>query len=175
MATVPNMTEEVYLHSSLEGNPEFIDGRIVERGMPTYSHAAWQTAIGAWFLLHAREYGIRSATDLHVKAPWRRGWRVPDVTILDRRNPIEERVEKYTPIAVFEVLSPDDSENDLYDKLDDYVSLGIPEIWFVDPANGHFKQFAGREHPIQSLAAKAEFSFGPIQFPFSAIVDLLDN
>jgi len=38
-----------------------------------------------------------------------------------------------------EVLSPDDSENDLYDKLDDYVSLGIPEIWFVDPNNGHCK------------------------------------
>jgi len=76
---------------------------------------------------------------------------------------------------VLEVLSPDDSENDLYDKLDDYVSLGIPEIWFVDPNNGHCKQFAGREHLIQSLAAKTEFSFGPIQFPCSAIVDLLDN
>jgi hypothetical protein len=38
MATIPNMAEEMYLHSSLEGNPEFIDGRIVNRGIPTYSH-----------------------------------------------------------------------------------------------------------------------------------------
>jgi len=175
MATIPSMTEEMYLHSSLEGNPEFIDGRIVNRGVPTYSHAAWQLAIANWFFQNRHRWRVRSATDLHVKAPGRRGWRVPDVTILGRRYPIEERVEKYAPIAVFEVLSPDHSESGLYDKLDDYVSLGIPEIWFVDPANGLFKQFAGREHPIESLTPKAEFSFGSIQFPFREIVDLLDN
>ena len=32
-----------------------------------------------------------------------------------------------------EILSPDDSQNEMIDKLDEYASLNIPYIWVVGP------------------------------------------
>ena len=45
------------------------------------------------------------------------------------------------PLAVFEVLSPDDTVQELYEKLDDYTAMGIPQIWVVDPKTGVFKHY----------------------------------
>ena len=169
MSTSTCMTEEEYLASGIEGNPEFVDGKVIGRGMPTYSHAAWQLAIASWFLQHAKEWGIRSATELHVKTA--RGWRIPDVSVLDRSYPIEQRVVEHLPVAVFEVLSPDDRVSDLYDKLRDYAAAGIPEIWVIDPGDGVFKQYRSDG----SLVPASRFTFGLMDFPFEEITKLLDN
>jgi hypothetical protein len=46
-------------------------------------HSAWQLAICAWFLKHAKEWGIFVRPGVRVQlGPTR--FRVPDVTILDR-------------------------------------------------------------------------------------------
>jgi Uma2 family endonuclease len=167
MTTSTGVTEQMYLHSTLEGNPEFVHGRMVERAMPTYSHAAWQLAIASCFLLHAKEWGVRSATELHVQTG--AGWRVPDVTILDRKNPIEQRVVEHRPVAVFEVLSPDDRLHDLCEKLSEYTALGIPQIWVVDPADGLFKRYID-----DKLVPAVRFTYSSIDFAFDEIVSLLD-
>jgi Uma2 family endonuclease len=138
MSTATFISEEHYLHSSFEPDAEYVVGEIRTRPMGTYGHADWQQAIATWFLQHAREWNIRSVSELRVNTVPRH-YRVPDAVVLDRRNPREETVT-IAPLAVFEVLSPADRVQELYEKLDEYTVMGIPQIWVVDPKTGVFKQ-----------------------------------
>ena len=45
------------------------------------------------------------------------------------------------PIAVFEVLSPEDSLQRLKRKLEDYRAMGIAEIWVIDPQDSTFYRY----------------------------------
>jgi Uma2 family endonuclease len=139
MSTATHISEEQYLHSTFEPDAEYVDGEIRMRPMGTYSHADWQQAILTWFLQHAKEWNIRAIAELRTRVKPGR-YRIPDVAVLDRANPKEE-IATVAPLAVFEVLSPDDKVQELYEKLDDYAAMGIPQIWVVDPKSGVCKQY----------------------------------
>ncbi|MBV8631062.1 MAG: Uma2 family endonuclease, partial [Silvibacterium sp.] len=128
-----------YIHSSRVISSLFLRARRGIRGWRDrrtskggeYDHASWQDAILAWFRQHAQEWNVRSKPELRVQvAPTR--YRVPDVTVLDRDRPIEQIITR-APIAVFEVLSPEDSMTRMMRKLNDYAAMGIPQIWVIDP------------------------------------------
>ena len=131
---------EVYLRcSEYEPDAEFVDGTIEERPMGEFDHAAWQLAIIKWFLRHEEEWNIEVLPELRVQtAPTR--FRVPDVTVLDRSLPVE-RIITRPPIAVFEVLSPEDTLSRLKKKLEDYRTMGIPHIWVIDPEDSSFSRY----------------------------------
>ena len=133
------MSEEIYLRSSFEPDAEFVDGEIRQRPMGQYDHNDWQQAIQRWFVHHAVEWNIRSIQEQRVRVAEGR-YRLPDVAVLDRANPMEQLVT-LPPIAVFEVLSPEDTVQDLYEKLADDAAMGIPQIMVLDPKTGAFKQY----------------------------------
>jgi Uma2 family endonuclease len=97
-------------------------------------------------------------------------FRVPDVTILDRDQPMEQIVT-HPPLAVFEVLSPEDTLQRLLRKLDDYAAVGIPQIWVVDPQDGSCYRYDERQ-----LLRAETFSLPVkgIDFQMSRIGELLD-
>lgn len=64
-------------------------------------------------------------------------YRVPDVVVSDRAFE-KEQVLTRAPLAVFEVLSPTDTGQDLDEKLGEYAAMGIAQIWVVDPKPGCF-------------------------------------
>jgi Uma2 family endonuclease len=131
---------EVYLRSSeYEPDAEYVDGKIEERPMGEFDHAAWQLAIIKFFLRHEEEWNVEVLPELRVQtAPTR--FRVPDVTLLDRSLPVEQ-VITHPPIAVFEVLSPEDTLSRLKQKLEDYRKMEIPHIWVIDPEDGSFSRY----------------------------------
>jgi Uma2 family endonuclease len=57
---------------------------------------------------------------------------VPDVTVFDRSLPVQQIVTQ-PPIAVFEVLSPEDRILRTRQKLAAYAAMGIPQIWIIIP------------------------------------------
>ena len=59
-------------------------------------------------------------------------FRVPDVVIVRGAKP-NGRVIVSPPAVVVEVLSPDDRATDLLEKIDDYLSFGIPCVWVIEP------------------------------------------
>src|SRR5277367_6466353 len=131
---------EVYLRSSdYEPDAEYVDGAIEERPMGEFDHNAWQQAIQLWFWQHAKEWNTRVVPEQRVRvAPTR--FRVPDVTVLDRSRPIEQIVT-HPPLAVFEVLSPEDTLQRLKRRLEDYRAMGIAEIWVIDPQDSTFYRY----------------------------------
>ncbi len=166
MATATRVPLEVYLRSEYEPDAEYVDGEIEERPMGVVSHADWQQAIQRWFANRSREWNIRSYSEARVRVA-EEYCRVPDVTVLDRSLPMEE-VITLPPIAVFEVLSPEDTVKKLKKKLLEYASMGIPQIWVVDPDTGVFERFENG-----SLGPATRYEQGPIQFDVAEIATLL--
>jgi Uma2 family endonuclease len=168
MATATHAPLEVYLRSEYEPAAEYVDGEILERPMGELNHADWRAAISAWFLNHAKEWNIRVFPELRVQVT-QENYRIPDVTVLDRSLPVEQ-VITHPPIAVFEVLSPEDTVKRLKYKLAEYASMGIPQIWVVDPDQGSFERYeSGR------LSPATRFEQGAIQFDVAEIASLLQS
>ena len=130
--TAPTLVPvEVYLRSDYEPDAEYVDGVIEERPMGVYDHASWQSAIQKWFWQHEDEWNVRALAELRVQVSATR-YRVPDVTLVDHARPIEQ-ILTYPPIAVFEVLSPEDSMARVLVKLRDYERMGIQHIFVINP------------------------------------------
>lgn len=168
MATSTQVPVEVYLRSEFEPAAEYVDGEILERPMPKYDHADWQGAIYAWFRRYAKEWDIRVQTELRVQVT-PEDYRIPDVTVLDRALPIEQTIT-HPPLAVFEVLSPEDTVKRLKRKLADYAQMGIPQIWVVDPESGAFERYESG-----LLKPATRFEQGPIHFEVAEIATLLQR
>ena len=161
---------DVYLKSSFEPDAEYVDGVIEERPMGEYDHSSWQQAIELWFSQHAQEWAIRVRPELRVQVA-RNRFRVPDVTVLDRNLPIEQIIT-HPPIAVFEVLSPEDLLNRMMTKLADYERMGIKTILILDPKGRHFRYVDGRLEPLPS--EPFDLPGSACRFDLSAIEKLLD-
>jgi Uma2 family endonuclease len=139
MATATQVPVEVYLTSDFEPDADYVDGHIEERPMGQYDHASSQQAIQLWFAQHAKEWNIRVRPELRVKTT-KTNFRVADVVVFDRDNPIEQ-VLHLPPIAVFEVLSPDDLIPCLMKKLREYDTMGIPTVMLIDPETKRISQW----------------------------------
>ena len=143
MAASTHVPIEAYLRSSYEPDAEYVDGTIEERPMGEYDHAAWQAAVQKWFWKNEQLWQIEALPELRVQvAPTR--FRVPDVTILDLARPAEQIIT-HPPIAVFEILSPEDTVQRLKRKLDDYAKMAIPQIWVIDPEDGSFSRYEDKQ------------------------------
>ena len=139
MATTTHVPVEVYLRSSYEPDAEYVDGKIEERPMGEREHALWQKAILKWFLQHEEEWGVEVLQELRVQVAATR-YRVPDTTVLDRSQPLEEIIT-HPPLAVFEILSPEDTLQRLKRRLEDYRVMGIAEIRVIDPQDSTFYRY----------------------------------
>jgi Uma2 family endonuclease len=162
---------ETYLRSSQhEPDAEYVDGEIEERPMGAFDHNAWQQAIQLWFWQHAKEWNTRVVPEQCVRVAQTR-FRVPDVTVLDRSLPIEQVVTQ-APVAVFEVLSPEDTFRRIKRKLEDYRAMGIPQIWVIDPEDGSYSRYEDGQLTRQDIFS--EPSHG-IAFEMSHIKELFDQ
>jgi Uma2 family endonuclease len=169
MATTTFVPVEVYLRSSYEPDAEYVDGEIEERPMGEWDHASWQQAIQSWFLQHEKQWGIRVRPELGIRVAATR-YRVPDVTVVDRNRPIEQIIT-HPPIAVFEVLSPEDRLQRMKRKLEDYRAMGIPEIWVIDPQDSTFYRYEDRQFLRKDTFSHAEKG---IVFGMNELKQLLD-
>ena len=169
MATTTHVPVEVYLCSSYEPDAEYVEGRIEERPMGEFDHASWQAAILNRFWQHEREWDIRVMPSLRIKVAATR-YRVPDVTVLDRDRPIEQIIT-HPPLAVFEVLSPEDRIQCLKLKLEDYRAMGIQEIWVIDPQDSTFYRYEDLQLRLTNSFSHAEKGFA---FDMNELKNLLD-
>ncbi len=162
---------EVYLSTSWEPDAEYVDGVIEERPMGEWSHADWQAAVVEFFRNRRKEWSIRVAPELRVQVT-PGNYRVPDVTILDRNHPIEQIVTR-PPIAVIEILSPEDSLSRMLKKLREYQQMGIQTILILNPGgDDHYRFSAFGLTPLTETAFNLPGS--SCRFDLDEIRKLLD-
>ena len=128
MAVGTLATLEEYLSKSYDPDREYVDGRLVERNVGTNKHSFLQLNIAV--ALQAQ--GLRTYVELRFEVKKNR-FRIPDVLALAPGKKLREAYLHDTPWIVVEILSPDDREIDMNEKLRDYLDNGVPNIWVVDP------------------------------------------
>lgn len=131
---------EVYLGTSWEPDAEYVDGVIEERPIGEWSHADWQAAVVEYFRKHRTDWNIRVAPELRVQVS-SSNFRVPDVTVLDRSQPVGQIITR-PPVAVIEILSPEDSLPRMLKKLREYVEMGIQTILVLNPGGDEHYRFS---------------------------------
>ncbi len=132
MSTVQTSLAE-YLSTSYHPDRDYVDGEVQERNLGEFDHAAVQVFLSSWFFQHRHEWQLHSLAELRVRvAPER--IRVPDVCLVSRTQPVEQVLTR-PPMAVIEILSPEDRIQRYNERLGDYRQMGIRNIWVIDPAN----------------------------------------
>jgi Uma2 family endonuclease len=167
MATSTRVPLEVYLRNfEYEPDADYVDGEIEERPMGQDDHSAWQFAVQKWFGIHDIEWNIYVRPELRVRTGETR-IRIPDVAILDATVPLKP-VAIHPPLAVFEVLSPEDRMPRLMRKFSDYATMGIPEIWIIDPEAKTFSRYEAGQ-----LVLRDHFSLKGMDFDTAEITKLV--
>jgi Uma2 family endonuclease len=130
-ATATLISVEEYMKTTADPDCEYVAGVLEERAVGEYDHATWQTILAAYFVAREKELGILARTELRVQTG-PDSFRVPDVTLLSRSAP-REQIITHPPLAVFEILSPEDTMTRILEKLADYEQMGIEAIWVIEP------------------------------------------
>ena len=132
MATLQTSLAE-YLRTSYHPDRDYVDGEVQERNLGEFDHAAVQTFLASWFYQHRQEWQLHALVEMRVRVSADRV-RIPDVCLVSRGQAIEQVITT-PPLAVIEILSPEDRISRYNERLADYRQMGIPNVWVIDPAN----------------------------------------
>lgn len=133
-AAVPKLVSmEEYLASSYEPDLEFVDGVLEEKNMGTWEHGFLQAALSAWFFNHRTEWKIDVVTEYRTRTSKTRV-RLPDICVV-RQGGTVERVGVTAPLLCIEILSPEDRPGRVMRRLDDFVAMGVENLWILDPSD----------------------------------------
>jgi Uma2 family endonuclease len=150
MSAATLVSVEEYLATSYRPDCDLVDGQLIERNLGTKDHSKLQDEILGWFRDRRRALRLRALPEQRVQVS-RRRYRVPDVCVVPLPEP-DEQIFTQPPYICIEVLSPKDSFPKLQDRLDDYLAMGVPNIWVLDPPSrrgwsivreGHFEALDG--------------------------------
>ena len=71
-------------------------------------------------------------------------FRIPDIMVI-RREQKPDRIVREAPLLCIEVLSPDDTYKRILYRVDDYVEMGVKDVWVLDPEDGRVFTHANGE------------------------------
>lgn len=122
---------EEYLHSSYEPDCDFVEGLLEERNLGEYEHSIVQALTTTWFVNRRREWRIRVATEYRTRVSDTRV-RIPDVSIFADDGRVE-KVRVTAPILCIEILSPEDRLARVLRVMNDFLAMGVKNVWLLDP------------------------------------------
>jgi Uma2 family endonuclease len=132
MATATTLVSlDEYLHTTYHPDAEWVDGELKERAVGEGIHGYVQTFFIRYFLRREEELGIRVTQEVRVQVG-NKNYRIPDVHVMRASDPFEEIV-RTPPLLCIEVISPTDSMSDMYDKIEDYLQMGVQAVWVINP------------------------------------------
>ncbi len=133
MAIKAALSAEEYLRTSFPGvDPEYRDGEIMERSLPTLDHGTTQGSLYSFFKPYRNSHLLFPTVETRLLLRVGR-YIIPDVCVFHPMKPSGE-VPEIRPLIAIEILSPDDRMSDVRAKLQEYTDWGVPHIWLVDPA-----------------------------------------
>lgn len=131
VATSTLVPLQVYLDTSYRPDCDWIDGEVKERNMGEGQHSNIQSFFIGLFLTHKREWAVRVWPEQRVQVAASR-FRVPDVTVTRASDPFEPIIT-VAPLLCIEILSKDQRMSEIEERAKDYLTMGVPMVWIVDP------------------------------------------
>ena len=132
LPTPPLVPVDVYLASSYRPDVEYVDGVLLERGMPTIAHGLLQAILTVYFHKYGKQFRFAVLPEVRTQIIERARYRIPDMMLCPVPLPTG-RVVTSIPWGVIEILSPDDKLPDQLDRFRDYQQLGVPHVVLLDP------------------------------------------
>jgi Uma2 family endonuclease len=131
MAATAHISLEHYLQSTFEPDAEYVRGEVQERNVGEHEHNTVQRAILLWFHLHDKVWRTRTIQEQKTRLN-SGNVRLPDVSVWNRDVPVKPVFDQPQLIAV-EVLSPEDRNSRVQEKIEDCQNFQVANIWIVDP------------------------------------------
>ncbi len=168
-AAVQTAIEE-YLQTAYSPDCDYVDGHVEERHLGEFDHGYIQSLLDRWFGQHELEWKIYSVVELRVRVSPTRV-RIPDVALISRSAP-REQVITHPPLAVIEVLSPQDRVSQYTQRLRNYREMGVKHIWVIDPEDRR-----GYDCSTADWIEKVEFAVKgtPITLSLETLFSQLEN
>ncbi len=136
MAIAELTSAEQYLRARFEHDAEYLEGRIVERPMPSFEHSYIQNFVGSRLEEQTKSSRSFALTEQRIRVRPDR-YRLADVCVVDQRPaPADPGIVTSAPHLCVEILSPDGDVPEMLRRIDDYLDLGVPWIWVIDPLSG---------------------------------------
>ena len=126
----PHIPIGEYLGSVYRPDVDYVDGELEERNVGEFDHADIQKAVLLALTAQQVKAGVRAMQELRVQVSETR-FRVPDVCLLPAglRTPVIQQA----PLLCVEVLSPRDNIMRMRQRCKDYLDMGVPVVWILDP------------------------------------------
>ena len=131
MAIAELVSVERYLHTSFEHDAEFVEGRIVDRPVPSWPHSRAQGFLIETLGPMGRRLGFYAVPEQRVQIRPDR-FRVPDVCVVYEK-PEWRGIATIPPYLCIEILSPEDKLPETLEKIREYLAFGVEWIWVIDP------------------------------------------
>jgi len=132
MATASSLLSvEEYLSHTYEPDCDYVDGKLEERNLGEVDHSWLQGVLFAYFFARRKEWNITPLPEQRLQVKARR-YRVPDVCVLLGPKPTEQ-VLTSPPFLCIEILSPEDRMQRVRARIGDYLEMGVPHVWVLDP------------------------------------------
>jgi Uma2 family endonuclease len=131
MATSTLVPLQVYLETDYRPDCDWIDGEVKERNVGEGQHSNIQSFFIGLFLQQKREWSIRVWPEQRLQVAATR-FRVPDVAVTRASDPFEAIIT-VAPLLCIEILSRDQRMSEIEERAKDYLAMGVPMVWIVDP------------------------------------------
>ena len=96
--------------------------------------------------------------------------RVPDLAVFMANQIVEQDGYIHSaPDLIVEVLSPGNTRSERTEKLRDYESLGVPEVWVLSPEAQTLEVLRLQEGRLSTIAILREGAIAPLRFPEAPI------
>jgi Uma2 family endonuclease len=131
MAASTQISVDEYLKTTYRPDCDYVDGEVRERNLGEYDHSRPQMRLILFVGTREKEWGIRVVPEQRVQVNQNR-FRIPDVCVVLADSPVEA-IFRCPPFICVEILSKDDTFKSLTERLDDYLAMGVPNVWVIDP------------------------------------------
>ena len=122
---------EEYLASHYDPDCDYVDGELVERNVGEKDHSKQQVRLAALFFARRKADNLNVFTELRVRVSATR-FRIPDICVTLGHEP-DEQVFTRPPFLCIEILSPSDTMHSMQERIDDYLTFGVPFVWVINP------------------------------------------
>jgi len=169
MASRTLISVEEYLRTSFRPDCDYVDGEVVERNMGETDHSWIQTVLSAYLFAHRIEWDITVLVEQRVQVTTKR-FRVPDICVIRGSKPTEQILTK-PPFVCIEILSSEDRWLRVQQRIDDYLAMGVPYVWVLDPSTktAYTATPSGRTQQVTSGVLKTQNP--SVEVPLSEIFD----
>jgi Uma2 family endonuclease len=141
-----------YLSTAYHPDVDFVDGHIEERNVGEREHGELQARI---YILLKRQRILVPFIETRLRVSATR-YRIPDVCAYEKKP--TESVFTQPPVLCVEIVSPQDRIHRITDVAHDYLCMGVPTVWLLDPLQkkAYVADTAAGFHEVMDRIATAD-------------------